>query len=448
MVTAVISVVLRVVTAGHGHKRPDLILVTHAEPHYDAYLKLIPEFERQHGVEVQLQLANWASLQSRLQNAFLAGVDTPDVAELFEGSLGFFTRGRVDDFAVLDLTERLRAEGLFERLAESRYSLWSARGRIYGLPRDVHPVMLAYRRDIVESLGIDVRTLDTWEKFVAIGRSITRDLNGDGVIDRYMMDLRYDGSWALNTLMLQREGQFFDSDGNAAFATEDVVDLIHWYLLQTRGPNKIAYDAGWGQVAAKALSDGLVLFVFTPDWRSGMLEHEAPSLKGKMALMPLPAWKPGGRRTSVWGGTGIVIMKGCAHPDLAWELIKFLYFRTEGVDKIFAETNVLPSLKQAWTLPELEAPDAYYSDQRIGRMYAALASQTPSINSSPVDPYARLKLAEAYSRSAVYYDSHGENGLGDFIRRALADGAADVQRMAGRDHRLEAARDWRATAND
>src|SRR5262249_47832933 len=154
LVIAVVAVGLRVVTARRHDERPDLVIVTHTDAHYESYRKAIPRFEREHGVKVQLQLVNWASLQSRLQNSILAGTEVPDLAELFEGSMGYFTRGPVEDFGVTDLTDLLKRDGLYDRMVQSRFSLWSARGRIYGLPHDVHPVMLAYRRDLVQQLGI------------------------------------------------------------------------------------------------------------------------------------------------------------------------------------------------------------------------------------------------------------------------------------------------------
>lgn len=439
LVIAVASVALRLITARRAEERPDLVIVTHTEAHFEAYRKAIPRFEREHGVKVQLQFTNWASLQSRLQNAMLAGTEVPDMAEVFEGSLGFFTRGPVEDFGLLDLTDRLKAGGLYDRMVQTRYSLWSARGRIYALPHDVHPVMLAYRRDLIEKLGIDVSQLDTWEKFVEVGRRVTRDLDGDGVIDRYMLDLRLDGNWGLDTLMLQRGGGFFDADGNVAFATEETAELIHWYILQTRGPQRIAYEAGWGQAAAKAMIDGLVLFHWTPDWRSRVFEDEVPSLKGKMALMPLPAWTKGGRRTSVWGGSGLMIMKATKNPDLAWELAKFLYFDPSELGSRFLGTNILPVLKDAWNLPEFDLPSPYYSNQPIGRLYAQLAPDTPPVYSSPVDTPARNKLDEAFNRSVAYYQSHGEDGLMPHIREELAQAAAYVKRMADREKKLATA---------
>ena len=199
---AIVSVGVRVATARRSEGRPDLTIVTHTEQHFESYRRAIPEFEREHGVKVQLQFTNWASLQTRLQNAVLAGTETPDLAEVFEGSLGFFTRGPVEDFGLMDLTDRLHKDGLYDRMVESRFSLWTARGRIYALPHDVHPVMLAYRRDLVAQLGIDVSQLDTWDKFVEVGQRISRDFDGDGIVDHYMIDLRYDGNWGLSTLML------------------------------------------------------------------------------------------------------------------------------------------------------------------------------------------------------------------------------------------------------
>jgi arabinosaccharide transport system substrate-binding protein len=258
LVIAIVSVGLKVATARRHDERPDLVVVTFIDAHYESYRRAIPRFEREHGVKVQLQQMHWASLQARLQNAMLAGTEVPDLAELFEGSIGYFTRGPAEDFGVMDLTDRLRADGLTDRMVESRFSLWSARGRVYALPHDVHPVMLAYRTDLVAKLGIDVAQLDTWDKFVEAGRRITRDFDGDGVIDHYMLDLRFDGNWGFSTLMFQRGGQFFDPQGKVAFATEDTAELMRWYILQTRGPNKIGYDCGWGQPVAKAMIESTV----------------------------------------------------------------------------------------------------------------------------------------------------------------------------------------------
>ncbi|MGC1480673.1 MAG: ABC transporter substrate-binding protein, partial [Chthoniobacterales bacterium] len=294
---------------------PDLVLVTFARQHVPFYEKAIEEFERQHGVAVEVQLVGMQALTSRLQSAMLAGTEVPDLVELEKGMMGYFTRGPLEDVGFVDLTDRLREEGLFSEIVRSRFSLWSTRDRTFALPHDVHPVMLGYRRDIVESLGIDVGKIKTWDDFVKIGRQITADTDGDGVVDRYAIDLPAANPDVLNVLILQRGGGLFDESGRVIFDSEVVADTICWYVRQMTGLERISFSAGWGQTLSKVMLDGLVVFYFTPDWRTRQYEIDAPGIAGKMALMPLPAWEEGGRVTSTWGGSGLAITKACPEPE-------------------------------------------------------------------------------------------------------------------------------------
>src|SRR5688572_25418715 len=193
-----------------AENRPDLVFATFAPPHVAAYRKALPAFERRHGVRVSLELVTTRALETRLQNALLAGSEVPDMVEVGEGAMGFFTKGPLSDVGFLDLTEHVQREGLGQRMVASRFSLWSSRGRVFALPHDVHPVLLLYRADIVEALGVDVSRIETWDEFAALGRRLTRDLDGDGVIDRYMIDMPAAGGHALGILLLQRGIGTFD----------------------------------------------------------------------------------------------------------------------------------------------------------------------------------------------------------------------------------------------
>jgi arabinosaccharide transport system substrate-binding protein len=433
LVIAVASAIARFTTMAGHESRADLVVVANSPSHFEAYKSAIPAFERRHGVRVQVQFAHWSALQSRLESAMLAGADVPDLVELLQGSLGFFTRGPPRDVPLLDLTDRVKAEGLDRRLVASRLSSWTGGdGRIYALPNDVHPVMLAYRRDLVAELGIDVTHLDTWDAFVEAGRRITRDTDGDGIVDHYMIDLPHDGSWGLTSLLLQRGGQVFDQAGHVAFNNDLTADVFAWYVRQTHGAHPIAYDAGVGQSLGKAMVDGLVVFYWTPDWRSRFFADDVPALAGKMALMPLPAWKKGGRRTSVWGGTGLMISRRTRHPDLAWQLAEFLYFDPGQAGRRFEATNIIPVLRDDWAMPELDVPDPYYSGEPIGRMYADLAPDVPPSYVSPLSAVAEAQLTQAFSRSVSYFERYGEEGFSDAIHRELARAENYLQRLAQR----------------
>jgi arabinosaccharide transport system substrate-binding protein len=166
--------------------------------------------------------------------------------------------------------------------------------------------------------------------------------------------------------------------------------------------------------------DGLCLFYICPDWRSRQIEVDIPSLKGKLGLMPLPAWEPGGLRTSTWGGTGLSITKQCRNPDLAWKLAMYLYYDDPpALAERFAGTNILPPLKAAWDQPQLSRPSEFWSGLPLGKTYAALAPFVPPQHDTAYNTLATGKFSEAYTNTTFYYAEHGENGLRDFARGEL-----------------------------
>ena len=208
-----------------------------------------------------------------------------------------------------------------------------------------------------------------------------------------------------------------------------VVDTIVWYIKQTRGPDRIAFHAGWGQPLAQAMMTDFIVFYFAPDWRTKNFMLEVPQMEGRFGLMPLPAWEEGGRRTSIWGGTGLCITKNTKNPELAWEFAKHMYLNTEALGQNFEKTHVLPPLKEAWDLPELNKPMPYYGNQSVGQLYASLAPDIPNTFMHPYNNDALWKLNEAFIAGCTYYEDNGEDGLREFVDETLKTKAAAVQKL-------------------
>jgi arabinosaccharide transport system substrate-binding protein len=419
-------------TARSESHRPDIVFATFTKEHAEAYRPAIAEFEKQNNVHVQLQVVDQRALQGRLQSAMQVGAEVPDMVELLDGTMGIFCKGPLADVKFVDLTERAHSSGMYDQLVTSRFGKWSSRGHIFAMPHDVHPIMLAYRRDLVEKLGIDVNKLTTWDEFVRVGREVTKDLNGDGIPDQYMMDLPADGGDALRLLILQRGANIFDSSGRCAFDNDVTLDVVCWYVKQTQGATRISFPCGWGQNLAKSMIEGLCLFYICPDWRTRQFQMDVPAVAGKMGLMPLPAWEPGGRRTSTWGGTGLAFTKEGQHFDLAWKLGMYLYYDKEQLGQRYADTNILPPLKEAWTLPQFDDPRPFYSGIKLGRVYAELASQVPEEQSNAYMTQALGKLSEAFANASLYYQDHGEDGLRDYTKSELKNCADRIREQMDR----------------
>ncbi len=401
---------------------------TFADTHYRAYRKAIPAFEAAHpGVKVDLQLVANSSIATRLQTAFLADLDVPDLCEIEISSAGSFFRGPLKDVGFEDLTDRIHSSGLWDGMVKARFAPYTSRGRIFGLPHDVHPVMLAYRRDLFEQLGIDAAKLKTWDDFAQAGRRIV-----DPRKPRYMIELADTNSGNLETFLFQRDGGFFDPAGKVIFDNEAGVQTMLWYVPLVAGPHKIANSLGGGQILTQAVEEGSFLCLVAPDWRSKSFEVDIARMSGKMALMPLPAVAPGARPTSTWGGTMFGMTKKCRRKDLAWQLMMHLYLDKPELANRFRDTNILPCLRAAWDQPVFDEPRPYWSGQKLGRLYAQLAPQVPFQYTSPFIGTAKGKLGEALTACVAYYNAHGDNGFEAFVRRSLKKSADEVRRQLAR----------------
>jgi arabinosaccharide transport system substrate-binding protein len=418
-------------------KTATLTMWTFAKPHYEAYLTAVPAFEKAHpGVKVDLQLVSNSGLANRLQAAFQADLaDVPDLVEIEISSAGTFFRGPLNHIGFADLTDRLKAEGLFDKMVASRFAPYTTRGRVFGLPHDVHPVMLGYRRDIFEQEGVDASTLETWDDFIAAGKKLT-------IPDkRYMIEMSDTGRDALEACLFQRDGGYFDAQGQLIFDNEIAVETLLWYIplvadRKAGGPNpdKIAntLSSSFGAVIAQGMESGYFLSVLMPDWRSKSFENDIGKMKGKMALMPFPAVKKGGRRTTTWGGTMMGITRACKNQDLAWEFAKHLYLNERDLAERFAGTNILPPVRAAWREPAFDRPNPYWSGQKLGREYADLAPDVPSQYTHPFIGTAKAKFSEALTVCVQYYEDNGDRDFPAFVRKTLKEKADEVRKQVAR----------------
>lgn len=400
---------------------------TFAKSHYDTYLKAIPSFEARHpGVKVDVQLVSGTAVTSRLQAAFATDLQVPDLVEVEISAAGGFFRGPLAHVGFLDLTDRIHRTGLWDSMVRARFAPYSRRGHLFGLPHDVHPVMLAYRRDIFEAEGIDAGKIETWDDLIAIGHRLTIPNV------RYLMELNDTNAGSLEVCLFQRGGGYFDSQGACIFDNETSVETMKWFVPLVAGPHRIGNNLGAGQILTRAVEDGYLLCLLCPDWRSKVLETDIPRVSGRMALMPMPAVKRGGRRTSTWGGTMVGITRRCKTPDLAWDLAMHLYMNLPELAERFRENNILPAARAAWSQAVFEERRPYWSGQRLGSLYARLAPDAPYQYTSPFITIAKTKLGAALVTCVQRYDRFGDQGFDSFVRAELKARADEVRRLVAR----------------
>ncbi len=403
-------------------KTATLTIWTFAKPHYQAYQLAIPAFEAAHpGVKVDIQLVANVAAAQRLQAAFWSDLDVPDLVEVEISNAGSFFRGPLRDVGFSDLTARVNKAHLLERMVAARFAPYTKQGHIFGLPHDVHPTQIAYRRDLFAQAGVDPEKIKTWDDFIQLGHKLTIPNR------RYLMEMNDNDTSHFEPALFQRGGGYFDPQGNCTMDNETAVQTMLWYVPLVAGPNKIGNNLGGGQILTRAVEDGYFYCLVAPDWRTKSIEQDIPRMSGKMALMPFPAVMPGGPRTSTWGGTMLGITKHCKNQDLAWELAMHLYLDKAQLAERFRGTNIIPALREAWEQPAFHEPRPYWSGLPLGETYARLAPQVPAQYASPFIFTAKAKMSAALVACVQRYNSDGPKDFEPFVRARLKQSADEVR---------------------
>ncbi len=387
--------------------------------HQKMYIPLIERYEQTNDIKLDVTLMSIPAIQSRMLSGFFGGLPTADLIEVERSVAPLAFMGPVDAIGFVDLTDRLEQEGLLEKFNQPSLAPWSVDGRVFGLPHDVHPVMLAYRADITEAAGIDITKASTWDEYFEMLRPLMADTNADGKPDHTPLSFWYANQDLVETLMLQGEGQLFTQSGQPTIDTERNAQLLARLVSWCVGEHPVAIDINeWSAAGHKDKVDGLAIGFIAPDWMCSIWKMQVPGLAGKLKLMPLPAFEPGGSRTSVRGGTMLAIPKTTQHFDRAWDYAKLLYTSPDVARELYRKVDIISPVKSLWSDPVYDEPDPFFMNQRKGRMYIELAPQIPLRPSSPYNKQAVIDVRDAASRLAKYAEENGLSTTEELIPRA------------------------------
>ena len=110
-------------------------------------------------------------MHDKLLAALVSGQGAPDIAEVEIARFSQFLKGERVPF--VPLTERIGAEidNIYKPAASDP---WSWGGEIYGLGNELNAVVLTYRQDLLDGLGIET-PFETWDQVIEAGKQIVAD---------------------------------------------------------------------------------------------------------------------------------------------------------------------------------------------------------------------------------------------------------------------------------
>ena len=257
-------------------------------------------------------------------------------------------------------------------------------GRIVAIPTDTAPGTMFYRTDVLEAAGLDIGMVETWDDLIALGRKVTRDTDGDGATDTFLItDAGQVTQAILRGFIPKGEGLYFDVNGRS------IVDSPRFVNAFKRGQEvrNLGLDAkigAWSNEWYEAFSRGMTAVEISGAWLAGHLQNwMAPHTKGLWRARHLPE-----DMFVNWGGTFWAIPEQSNQKEAAWQFVQFLTLRPEMQVKSFTTIHAYPALLEALDDPVFSEGVEFLGGQMARRLWSETVANISVISIHPGDPVA------------------------------------------------------------
>ncbi len=275
----------------------------------------VEEAEKLFNVKIDFQIAGWGDIQETYVARLLAGDSKYDVWGASQ-SIGFFDL--VKEGAFTPMTDIVPAEyyDWISNELRTELEMMSFRGEIYGIGPSSHSALYSpsimltiYNKDMFEREGLEdpyelyLAGEWTWDKVTQLAKQLTKDTDGDGVIDQFGIESIH--GHAAPALMISNGGNVMqlDDNGNMQYvmdqrpALEALQQIYEWNQVDNvMGGGEADFIAGKVGLSMLRSVHGLIAIKDQMEDRYGLVpnprgprmdEHTYP--KFSMAIFILPA---------------------------------------------------------------------------------------------------------------------------------------------------------------
>lgn len=399
---------------------------------------LVERFERETGHSADSKLIQYRAMNTRLSSLFQSRTgwpELPDVIDLEVGSVGRYFRPPVDEMGLMPLDDLIDKHGWRGRILENRLATWSKDGVIFGIPQDVHPVMIAYNDARFRAAGVDLASSETWDDFVANCVKAQAYWRANGEPRANAFEMWESSAGTIITMLLQRGVNLVDQDGTVRLTDEKTLDTLVRYCLMLEGPEagRIGVSTSPGSDAfSQDLPHGYVNAMLCADWRLRYLRDYGSAMAGQMRVMPMPRWPDSPYRTSTFGGSMVGIPRDARDPELSWRYIETTYLSQASAKARAEGTYVVPAVPELWDQSTADVPDPYYGGQAVRRMVFDLAADVPPRYVSPTSSVAEVEMSRALISALAYTREHRDtdlSGLREHCKSVLEGAAGRLRRQ-------------------
>ncbi len=401
LLLAVLLLLLAALPGCGPRERPGISFMVFGEPaELAAYQELVAAFTEAHPeISVELRhVPGQEDYRQRLAADFSAGVP-PDVFLLNYRRFGPFASqgglGPLDGY--LAESEHLQAEGFYSVALDSFY----LDGHLWCIPQNISSLVVYYNQDLFDAADLAYPAANwTWDDFLATARALTRDLDGDGQMDRYGLGVS-PNLQRLAPFIWQNGGRLVDDPAQPTRLTLDepaALEAFRWFVaLQVEEhvvPDATAETAESSE--SRFLSGRLGMLLNS---RRGVPTYRTiRTFRWDVAPLPRGPKGPAG----ILHSDGFCMAARTEDKAAAWTFIEFAT-SAEG-QRLLAKTGrTVPSLREVAESPAFLDPDLPPASSRVWLDTVPYLGRVPILSTwAAIEETASREIERAfYGRASV-----------------------------------------------
>lgn len=389
-----------------------------SSPREVALREIIDRFEAQNpDIRIVVEPQVWDQMGPKFLAAHAAG-NAPDVIWVVQDMLG----ATIEANALADLNELFIKDWSDEFREDITDSLWwtcAIDGGHYCIYTSRNYIGLMYRKDYFEEQGISPEDIQTWDDLLEAAQKLTvRDANGNVI--RWGLGMQFATAQAdpqiMVPMVLERQGNLFDDDGRALFATEAgidalqmQIDMVNKYGVTPRAAIDWSAEDLYEQFAAGRLAMINAAVVRT----SGMQEQIG---KEKVDFMLWPGVEPGRRAPGVLISWAVGVWEKSRVKEAAGRFVE--YMTGPEADRVWVELggqipmrkSTIAAMPEFFSRPEnqflLRAAEGIANAGWVPPIAYDISGWRQDLNQAMQDAIVRgMSAKEALERAANRFNS-------------------------------------------
>ncbi|PCG19042.1 extracellular solute-binding protein [Brachyspira sp. G79] len=345
-----------------------------------------------------------------------SGQGVPDIMQLESDYVQTYAETYPQYF--LDL-KSLAPKDIDTKVDPSKVSTsYDTEGKLVAIAWDSGPVVVFYRADLFKEAGIDPNSITTYDEYIAAGKKFQEKFPNMKFLGN--MFIQDDGVW--RNLMVQNNTYYLNKNGEVTISSPAAIEstkVLRSFLDEGIMANTVNWDG-----SIRANKSGEVATYISGAWWAGTIKDQMPEMKGKWAIMPMPAYSKGGVRASSHGGSTLTITASDPIKQAAaWAFIEHSLLNVDSQLLMYKNYGLFPSYLPVYDDARFQEADEYFGEG-FNQMLGDITKQIPAAI------YTSSDYSEIRNICVAAYEAILNNNAD--IQKTLDDAAVQISGATGR----------------